>query len=43
VIAAAILLYLVVKAIVLIPYNAWSKRRNIPPGLEKEEPERRVA
>lgn len=26
-IAAAILLYLLVKAIVLIPYNAWSKRR----------------
>jgi bile acid:Na+ symporter, BASS family len=27
-IAAAILLYLLVKAVVLIPYNAWSKRRH---------------
>ena len=27
-IAAAILLYMLVKAVVLIPYNAWSKRRH---------------
>jgi hypothetical protein len=27
-IAAAILLYMLVKALVLIPYNAWSKRRH---------------
>jgi BASS family bile acid:Na+ symporter len=42
-IAAAILLYLVVKAFVLIPYNSWCKRRKIPPGLQAQEPEQRVA
>jgi len=42
-IAAAILLYLVVKAFVLIPYNSWSKRRTAPPGLQAQEPKQRVA
>lgn len=42
-IAAAILLYVVVKAFVLIPYNAWSKRRVAESALPAEKPGRRVA
>jgi BASS family bile acid:Na+ symporter len=42
-IAAAILLYVVVKAFVLIPYNSWSKRRIAESALPAEKPGRRVA
>jgi BASS family bile acid:Na+ symporter len=42
-IAAAILLYLVVKAFVLIPYNYWSKRRIAESVLPTEKPGQRAA
>jgi hypothetical protein len=42
-IAAAILLYLLVKAVVLIPYNRWSKRRSALLKPQSPEEGRRVA
>jgi len=43
VIAAAILLYLLVKAVVLIPYNRWSKRRRSVLKPQSAEEGRRAA
>lgn len=42
-IAAAIVLYLIVRAFVLIPYNSWMKRTSVPPDLQVEKPGERAA
>ena len=42
-IAAAILLYVIVKAFVLIPYNSWSKRRIVASASPAKEPGERAA
>lgn len=42
-VAAVILLYLIVKAIVLIPYNSWRKRQLLGYGRETIGPSRRAA